>query len=88
MGVSECVHLQAMLCPVDICCQRHIFADRVPGNAQMPVTREAKLGGSYKISFETMNLGRPDTEKQADKSNKLSHRWQDTLWKGKTVSLR
>lgn len=66
------------------------FAGWVPGNAQLLAAREAKVDGRYKLSFETLKLGSLETDRQADKPNNLStfYRWQDALWKGKTVSLR
>lgn len=66
------------------------FAGWVPGNAQLLAAREAKVDGRYKLSFETLKLSSLETDRQADKPNNLStfYRWQDALWKGKTVSLR
>ncbi|MBI2277335.1 MAG: hypothetical protein HYU74_08300 [Dechloromonas sp.] len=66
------------------------FAGWVPGNAQLLAAREAKVDGRYKLSFETLKLGSLETDRQADKPNHLStfYRWQDPLWKGRTVSLR
>lgn len=66
------------------------FAGWVPGNAQLLAAREAKVEGRYKLSFETLKLSSLETDRQADKPNNLStfYRWQDALWKGKTVSLR
>lgn len=66
------------------------FAGWVPGNSQMLAAREAKIDGRYKLSFESLKLSSLETEKQADKPGNLStfYRWQDPLWKGKTIAVR
>jgi hypothetical protein len=66
------------------------FAGWVPGNTQMLVAREVRVDGRYKTSFEVLRTATLDVEKQADQPKNLSvfYRWQDTVWKGQTVSLR
>lgn len=66
------------------------FAGWVPGDAEMLAAREAKVDGRYRQSFELLSLSTLETKKQADKPDYLStfYRWQDPLWKGRTVSLR
>ncbi len=66
------------------------FAGWVPGSPLMLAARETKSEGLYKTRFETIKLNTLETEKQADKPANLSlfYRWQDPLWKGKTVAIR
>ena len=66
------------------------FAGWVPGNTQLLAAREARVDGRYKQSFEVLHLATLAVEKQADKPNNLStfYRWQDPLWKSRTVSVR
>lgn len=66
------------------------FAGWVPGGTQLLAVREARIAGRYKTTFESLRLASLETEKAADKPGNLStfYRWQDPLWKAKTVSLR
>jgi hypothetical protein len=66
------------------------FAGWVPGQTELLAARETKVEGRYKQSFELLSLATLETKKQADKPNNLStfYRWQDPLWKARTVSVR
>ena len=66
------------------------FAGWVPGNAQFLAAREIRSEGRYKTSFEALNMTTLEVEKSADKPGNLSvfYRWQDPLWKSRTVSVR
>jgi hypothetical protein len=66
------------------------FAGWVPGSMQLLAAREARVDGRYKLSFEVLRMATLEVEKQADKPNNLSifYRWQDAVWKGRTVSVR
>lgn len=66
------------------------FAGWVPGNGQILAAREVKVEGRFKTSFEVLSAATLEVEKQADKPANLStfYRWQDPVWKGKTISLR
>ena len=66
------------------------FSGWVPGGQQMLATREIRIQGRYKISFELLRQTDLDVMKWADKPSSLTpfYRWQDPIWKGGTVSLR
>ena len=66
------------------------FAGWVPGNTQLLAAREGKVDGRYKRSFEVLQMATLAVDKQADKPGSLSvfYRWQDPLWKSRTVSVR
>lgn len=66
------------------------FAGWVPGNTQLLAAREARVDGRYRQSFEVLQMATLAVEKQADKPGSLStfYRWQDPLWKSRTVSIR
>jgi len=66
------------------------FAGWVPGGTELLAARETKVEGRYRQSFEVLSLGGLETRKQADKPNNLStfYRWQDPIWKARTVSVR
>jgi len=66
------------------------FAGWVPGNKQMLVAREIVANGQSKTSFELWNRDTLAVERRADKPGNLSafYRWQDPVWKSKTVAVR
>lgn len=66
------------------------FSGWIPATNKILVTREAKVDGRFKRSFEVFNLDSLQVENGADKPESLSlfHRWQDPMWKRVTVSLR
>ena len=66
------------------------FAGWTSSAKNLLAAREVKKAGRYTTSFEVLHRDTLVTDKHADKPSSLStfYRWQDPLWKAKTVSLR
>jgi hypothetical protein len=66
------------------------FAGWVPGNRLMLAAREARVHGRFVHRFEILEMATLATTRQADKPSSLSpfYRYQDAIWKSRTVSLR
>ena len=66
------------------------FAGWVPGTNKMLAAREVRVDGHFKRSFEMIDLTSMETEKRAADPRALSvfYKWQDSIWKKGTLSLR
>ncbi|MDE2156693.1 MAG: hypothetical protein KGJ32_12480 [Xanthomonadaceae bacterium] len=66
------------------------FAGWVPGGRLMLAAREARVNGRFVHRFEILDMLTLATARQADKPSSLStfYRYQDALWRSRTVSLR
>ncbi len=66
------------------------FAGWVPGTNKMLAAREVRVDGRFKRSFELIDLTSMETEKRAADPRALSvfYKWQDSIWKKGTLSLR
>ncbi len=66
------------------------FAGWVPGGHLMLAAREARVNGHFVHRFEILDMATLAVTRQADKPSSLSafYRYQDAIWKSRTVSLR
>jgi hypothetical protein len=66
------------------------YAGWSPDGTQLLAVREAKEKGSFRKSFEIINVATIEVEKRADKPTSLTpfHRWQAPDWRAQTIALR
>lgn len=66
------------------------FAGWVPGGSKLLVSREVRVEGRFRRSYEVLKLDTLTLENRADKPDALTvfHRWQDPRWKQVTLNLR